>query len=95
MQLFQPGVSRPVTLRTGPLKLHDGNWHDLAVRYDAVIGKVSIHVDGAMRAGARATLPVVPMGNWGLSFGNGFGQGSFQGQIVAIQLNSVSARIAP
>ena len=95
VQLFQPGMSDPVTLRTGPLKLHDGNWHDLAVRYDAVIGKVSIHVDGAMRAGARATLPVVPMGNWGLSFGNGFGQASFQGQIVAIQLNSVSARIAP
>ena len=79
-------------MKTGPLRLHDGNWHDLQVRYDQQVGQVHLLVDGAVKAALEMQGATPPMRSWGLSFGNQFGQTSFSGAISALQLRSNEAR---
>jgi len=94
LQMFPAGAKQPQVLKTAPLRLHDGQWHDLEVRHDALAGKVSLWVDGALKSAGRATAPVGPMQSWGLSLGNPFGQKTMDGQISALTLDSNEARFA-
>lgn len=94
LQLFAAGSKQPQVLKTAPLRLHDGQWHDLEVRFDSMAGKVGIWVDGALKSTGRTTGPVGPMQSWGLSLGNPFGEKSLEGQISALTLHSNEARFA-
>ena len=94
LQLFQGGAAKPQLLKTAPLRLQDGQWHDLEVRFDATAGKASLWVDGALKAAGRATTAIGPMQSWGLSLGNPFGQKTMNGQIASLTLDSNEARFA-
>ena len=94
LQLFQGGAAKPQLLKTAPLRLQDGQWHDLEVRFDATAGKASLWVDGALKAAGRATAAIGPMQSWGLSLGNPFGQKTMNGQIASLTLDSNEARFA-
>lgn len=94
LQLFQSGAARPQVLKTAPLRLQDGQWHDLEVRFDATAGKAALWVDGGQKAAGRATAAIGPMQSWGLSLGNPFGQKSMIGQIASLTLDSNEARFA-
>ena len=94
LQVFASGAKQPQVVKTAPLRLHDGQWHDLEVRFDSTAGKVGLWVDGALKSTGRTTGPVGPMQSWGLSLGNPFGQKSFDGQISALTLHSNEARFA-
>lgn len=94
LQFFASGAKQPKVVRTAPLRLHDGLWHDLEVRFDSMAGKVGLWVDGALKSTGRTAGPVGPMQSWGLSLGNPFGQKSLSGQISALSLRSNEARIA-
>ncbi len=94
LQLFAAGAKQPQVLKTAPLRLHDGQWHDLEVRFDSMAGKVGIWVDGALKSTGRTTGPVGPLQSWGLSLGNPFGQKSLDGQMSALSLHSNEARFA-
>ena len=94
LQLFAGGAKQPQVVKTAPLRLHDGQWHDLEVRFDSLAGKVGLWVDGALKSTSRTTAPVGPMQSWGLSLGNPFGQKTFDGQISVLSLDSNEARFA-
>ena len=94
LQVFASGAKQPQVVKTAPLRLHDGQWHDLEVRFDSTAGKVGLWVDGALKSTGRTTGPVGLMQSWGLSLGNPFGQKSFDGQISALTLHSNEARFA-
>ncbi len=94
VQFFGAGAAKPVVIRTGPLRLHDGAWHDLRIVHDAAKGRISLSVDGKERAAGRSSDPVGPMKSWGLSLGNPFGQKSLDGHIVVLQLHSNLERFA-
>ena len=94
LQLFAAGAKQPQVVKTAPLRLQDGQWHDLEVRFDSMAGKVGIWVDGALKSTGRTTGPVGPRQSWGLSLGNPFGQKSLDGQISTLSLHSNEARFA-
>jgi hypothetical protein len=78
----------PVSVRTGPLKLFDQNWHDIALRYDARTGMMRIFVNGEERGRGQAQGLLRPMESWGLSFGNPFGKKTFDGEIAQLELQA-------
>ena len=94
LQLFLNGAAKPQVLKTAPLRLQDGGWHDLEVQFDATAGKAALWVDGAQKAAGRATSAIGPMQSWGLSLGNPFGQKTMNGQIASLTLDSNEARFA-
>lgn len=94
-QLMPEGAVKPVVIRTGPLHLHDGAWHDLAVIYSANSGQITLLVDGTERAKVRAKGKLGHVQRWGLSFGNPFGQKSLDGEIATFDLRSNVTSFAP
>lgn len=85
---------KPVIVRTGPLRLHDGAWHEVGLRYDAATGRMFILADGLERSRGRATGPLRGSENRGLSLGNPFGKKSFDGQLSALTIHSNAASFA-
>lgn len=73
--------AKPVVLRSPPLRLHDGAWHDIGLRYDADQGEAVLLVDGAVVGRKAAQGPMRPGTSHGLSFGNPFGKKSFDGML--------------
>lgn len=87
-------TAKPVSIATGPLRLHDGQWHDIGVRYEAHSGRLSILVNGVEQARTQANGKLRAMESWGISFGNPFGKKSFDGQIADFDLRSNTAGFA-
>jgi len=87
-------TAKPVSIATGPLRLHDGQWHDIGLRYDAHSGRLSILVNGVEQARAQASGKLRAMESWGISFGNPFGKKNFDGQITDLDLRSNTAGFA-
>ena len=79
---------KPVVSTTAPLGLHDGRWHDIALRYDATDGLLRLIVDGREQARARAQGPLRPMESWGLYFGNPWQQKTFDGVLADLSLRT-------
>jgi hypothetical protein len=82
------GVKRPVRLRTAPLRLNDGRWHAVGLRYDAAAGEMAVLVDGRLRVRARVAAPLGPPGRWNLSLGSPFGKKTFDGDLAALTLTA-------
>ena len=78
------GNSLPYILRTRPLSLHDGGWHDIAIGYNGA--KITLTVDGTLIGTKPAQGPLAPRRSWGLAFGNPFGEKSFDGEISSLNL---------
>lgn len=87
-------VKKPVAIRTPPLHLHDGRWHDIALRYDAASRRMAILVDGVERSRGRTSGPLRGGENRGLNLGNPFGKKSFDGQMSALIIRSNAASFA-
>ena len=81
-------TAKPVQISTGPLKLFDQNWHDIAVRYDARSRQMVIFVDGQKAGQGLAQGKLRKMESWGLSFGNPFGKKTFDGNIASLNLRA-------
>ena len=75
-------------LRTAPLRLTDGRWHDIALRYDAGRGEAVVLVDGIQRVRVRVTAPLGPGGRGGLSLGNPSGKKTLDGEIAVLALSA-------
>ncbi len=88
LRLTTAGSKKEVKVRTGPLRLHDGTWHDIALRYSAGTGQVEIAVDGGVQARGKASGPLRPAGRWGLSFGNPFKKKTFDGELGDLTLRA-------
>lgn len=79
-------MAKPVILRSPPLRLHDGKWHDIGLRYLADKGEAVLVVDGKTVARKPARGPLRAAGSHGLSFGNPFGKKSFDGMLSDLTL---------
>lgn len=88
LRLATSGTKKDVRVRTGPLGLHDGQWHDVALRYAAATGQIEIEVDGGLRARGKAAGPLRNAGRWGLSLGNPFKKKTFTGELAALSLRA-------
>ena len=77
-----------VRLATAPLGLHDGAWHDAALTYDSATGRVSLSVDGAVRAEARSAGPLMPRANWDLRLGHPDAAKSFHGELARLEIDA-------
>ncbi len=75
-----------VQFSTGPLRLHDGKWHDLQLVYDATAGKIMIAVDGKPRVTRAAGGPLAPAASWAVSLGSPFDGRPLHGEIAALAL---------
>lgn len=84
--LYPADMAKPVTLRSAPLRLHDGKWHDIGLRYLADKGEAVLMVDGKTVARKPARGPLRAAGSHGLSFGNPFGKKSFDGMLSDLTL---------
>ena len=84
-----------VRLATAPLKLHDGAWHDAALAYDAATGRVSLSVDGAVRAQARTAGPLMPRESWGLRLGHPDPARSFRGELAHLEIDADAGAFRP
>ena len=76
-------------------RLDPGRWYDLEIRYDAADGLILMSVDGKLAARGRTTGPLAmdPVGD--LTFGNPFGQKSFDGGLGAFDLRANVMGAAP
>ena len=79
---------KPVVATTAPLKLHNGAWHDVTVRYEADTGLLMIVVNGTERARARAKGKLRAMESWGVIFGNPWNKKTFDGLIADLTLRA-------
>jgi hypothetical protein len=86
---------KPVRISTGPLRLHNGAEHHVGVRYDAHAARLSILVNGAERAYGRVQGTLRPMESWGLSFGNPFGEKTFDGTLTQLDLQVDTSNFLP
>ncbi len=91
-QIPTTGGGKGAVLRTGPLKLHDAQWHDVSLRFDG--STADLYIDGTRQATAPLHGSTMAMKTSGISFGDGAGRKSFSGQIGALELNSNVARFA-
>lgn len=82
------GAQKPVVIRTGPLQLHNSEWHDVGLRYDAATGGMTILVDGVERSRGKTVGPLRGGENRGLNLGNPFGKKSFDGQLSLLTIRS-------
>ena len=87
LQVTVAGTGRPLALGTGPLQLHDGAWHQVAIAYDAAADQVTATVDGTQRIRSRVTGPLETGRGRGLSIGAGQGKG-FTGEIAELTLQA-------
>lgn len=76
-------------------RLEAGRWYDLAVQYDAATGLLMLSVDGKLAARTRTTGPLASEQAGDLTFGNPYGQKSFDGVIGAFDLRANQTGIAP
>ncbi|WP_456388114.1 right-handed parallel beta-helix repeat-containing protein [Profundibacter sp.] len=86
---FNTLTASPLQLRTPPLRLTDGNWHDLRVAYSASKGQVDISVNGQVVSTGKTTGEIRPLESWGLALGNPFGnRKSFDGELKRLWLRA-------
>ena len=84
-----------VSLRTAPLGLHDGAWHEAEIAYDATTGRLAVSVDGAVRAEARTAGPLMGRDRWGLALG-GFGRTpGFRGELARLAIDADAGAFLP
>lgn len=81
-------TAKPVVATTAPLKLHNGAWHDVMVRYEADTGLLLIVVNDTERARARAKGKLRAMESWGVIFGNPWDKKTFDGLIADLTLRA-------
>jgi len=93
VRIFPEGREDPILLRTAPLRLHDGQWHEIVLRY-AAGGEATLEIDGGPAARRPAAGPLPQMRSWGLSLGNPFGGKSLRGEIDALELRANAASFA-
>jgi hypothetical protein len=82
------GAKKPVRLRTAPLRLNDGAWHDVELRYDAATGEAAVLVDGRLGIRARAPGPLGPPGRWSLTLGAPGDKKTLDGDLAALTLTA-------
>lgn len=85
---------RPVTLATGPLAMEAGGWHRVEVRYDAASGRISLRVDGAIRAQGRSGGPLGPEAGQDLILGAPSGTKALDGYLRAFDMSVDHAAFA-
>ena len=73
-------------LQTRTPRLDPGRWYDIRVEYDAATGVIALSVDGKLAARARVQGPQMLAHADDLTFGNPFGQKSFDGVVSAFDL---------
>jgi PKD repeat protein len=71
------------------VSLLDGRAHDVRILFDADHGLLSIAVDGRPPVSAAISGNLPPMGSWGLTFGNPPTGQSFDGKLLALDLDVV------
>lgn len=86
--LATAAMQDPLRLRSRPLGLNRGDWHEIALRYSAAAAQLRLEVDGKPVLNGRATGVMKAAGRSGLSFGNPFGKASFAGEISALDLRA-------
>lgn len=86
---FSTLTASPLQLRTPPLRLIDGNWHDIGVTYSASKGRVDISVNGQVVSTGKTSGELRPLEYWGLALGNPFGnRKSFDGELKRLWLRA-------
>lgn len=83
--------AKPTRLRTPPLSLLAGGWHDIVIRHTAATGLITVEIDGTVQAEGRAVGPLKPVRRGGLTLGNPTGKKTFDGEIAALFLQTNTA----
>ncbi|WP_371055994.1 PKD domain-containing protein [Rhodosalinus sp. K401] len=76
------------------IQVNDGQPHDITVAFDGATDTVQIIVDGQFAAAAQIEGVMPPMAHWGLAFGGSWGNASFDGKLLAFDLDA-TARLYP
>ena len=84
---FTPQNGKMITVRTTPVQIFSGGWHDVDLHYSASTGAFAVGVDGRIVGQGQSAGPTRPLEHWGLSLGNPFGQAkSFDGALESLSL---------
>ena len=76
-----------VNLFSKGVNLLDGKAHDISIRYDADLGRVSLVVDGAFTTEAAMSGNLPKAGSWDMTFGNPWGGQNFNGYLSRFDLD--------
>lgn len=86
---FSTLTASPLQLRTPPLRLTDGNWHDIRLTYSGSKGRLDISVNGQVVSTGKTSGELRPLESWGLALGNPFGnRKSFDGELQRFWLRA-------
>ncbi|HEY0276328.1 MAG TPA: right-handed parallel beta-helix repeat-containing protein, partial [Paenirhodobacter sp.] len=75
----------PRQLQSGPLRLHDGEWHDIRLSYDAAAG-LNLSVDGVPAMAAEGAGRLAGMTGPVVRFGGSAREKTFEGQIGGLRI---------
>lgn len=88
---FRGADGNTARFTTAPIRMFDGHWVDLTLRYSAAERRIKLKAGDRVIGSAVANGPVPNMKHWGLSLGNPDGnRPSFMGYLNRLVLKSLS-----